>query len=104
MKGILINPTDKTITWVELTKDYRDIYPLIGNDCQLFECPYVESLHPHNALFCDEEGGFKDNDTFKIWVHNIRGNALILGCNLENGDSKDCTLTIEEITKLVKFT
>jgi hypothetical protein len=89
MKALLIDPAKKTITEIEIEKGINAIYKAI--DCSTFECPAVD--FPNNdALYCDEEallnpekieGGFM----YPHWSYPIVGKALVLGTNLNTGDS-----------------
>ena len=62
MRGILIDPTSKSITEIEYSGDYKQIYTLC--DFRYFECAEIDEEH---TLFIDEEASFKeDNDFFRI--------------------------------------
>jgi len=51
MKAILINPFNQTITEVEYSGDYKEIYKLI--ECSTFDCVNIDD---DNTLFVDDEG------------------------------------------------
>ena len=59
MKGILINPHEETITEVEYSGNYKEIYDIIN--CRTFD---VAMAKENNDLYLDDEGlltGLKDS-------------------------------------------
>ena len=56
MKAILINPFNQTITEVEYSGNFKEIYKLI--DCSTFDCINIDD---DNTLFVDDEGLLKEN-------------------------------------------
>jgi hypothetical protein len=85
MKGILIDPTAKTVT--EIKGDFnqiRAIYAAI--DCDTFDCVYLD----HDlVLFVDDNGLLKaGQDFFRYgsYPQPLAGKGLILGMN-DAGDS-----------------
>ena len=101
IKGILINPKDKTVTKVELQKNANgsciaDIYRLIG--CSTFACP-VEFPNG-DSLYCDDEGLLKNElegcFMFSDWNTPIVGNALILGTD-DDGYSVNAKTSIPTV-------
>lgn len=106
MKAILIDPQSKTITDIEIGTDYREIYKVIGNGCKTFTCP-IE--YPNDdAMYADDEGLFNKNIGAFIandgtWGSPIVGRAVILGTDMETGESQDCKSTAEELKKLYNF-
>lgn len=100
MKAILIDPETQTITEVEYSGNYKDIYKLTGCDCFT-----VVGIEDGNGIFVDDEGLFNDPRYFFLYNgydQPLAGKGLILGTN-EEGDSVDCTLTVDYIREKVKF-
>ena len=101
MRGILIDPTSKSITEIEYSGDYKQIYTLC--DFRYFECADIDEEH---TLFIDEEASFKeDNDFFRIVgdpPRSFAGKGLILGLNY-SGESVGSQLSVEDIEEKVKF-
>jgi hypothetical protein len=98
--GILIDPTMRTIEWVEV-KDFKNIYTHLK--CELFECVDIDEV---NTIYVDEEFHYKDGNE---WFHfegthtPIKGRGLILGNDDETGESCDCTFSIQHVQKKVRF-
>jgi hypothetical protein len=98
-KGILINPTTKTIEWVDV-KDWKDINNHI--ESERFQCVEINEL---NDLWVDEEFLFKEGDNwfFLEGTHcSVRNKGLILGVD-EEGESCDSTLSIDYVKSRTKF-
>jgi len=104
LKGVLIDPVNRTVTEVEVNKGYHlleDLYKIIGTDI-------VETVRMpgRNTLWVDEEGLFKKgNPMFKF--HNVGqgafvGKAVVLG-NQGSGCS-DAKFSVGEVEKLVEWT
>jgi len=103
MKGLLINPTDKTITEVEIAQGLQPIYDALGNNCTTFAVPIV---YPNgDGMYVDDEGLFKQQNggfQFPNWSYPLLGNALILGSD-EEGNSVDVKTTKEELLKDIEW-
>jgi hypothetical protein len=104
MRGILIDPTAKSVTEVDFTGDYKQIYKLCGFG--YFEC---FEIAPGHTLFVDEEGLLKENnDFFQVNVkisalpHSFAGKGLVLGLD-DSGESVGSELSVEDIAEKVKF-
>jgi len=100
MKAILINAEEKTITEIDYSGDYKEIYELI--DCQTFTCVSMEN---GDAMFVDDEGLLTNPEHFiqiKDYHAPIAGSGLILGTG-DEGESISCKHTIETIQDNVKF-
>ena len=99
MKAILINPETRTITEIEIKKGVDAIYKAI--DCDSFEAPFA--FENGDTMYCDEEGLFKEEIIGGIrmtnWTGMIIGKILLLGCNMETGDSKDVETPVEVLKK-----
>lgn len=97
MRAIKIDVEQKKVYEIEI-KDYKDIYPAIGNGCELFACPiFFENA---DTLYTDDEGLLKPEmiGCFSMpdWDYPLVGNAVILGSD-DEGESVDAKSTIEEI-------
>lgn len=89
MRAFLIDPNNQTITEVDYSGDYKQIYDLI--DCHTFDVVYVDENH---CIYVDDEGLMKPNLFF--WFEDLMptplaGKALLLG-----EDGKDATLALPE--------
>ena len=102
-KAILINVVNQSVTEV-IINDYKEIYNVIGNGCNTFDCPY--QFDNGDTLYVDDEGLLHDevNGCFILegWNNPVVGNAVIIGTN-DEGDDIDCKSTIEEIKSKIKF-
>ena len=103
MRGIKINPTDRTVTEVDVkspNKSLKSLYELIG--CELVE---LVQLDREVILVCDEEGKMK-NITGAFHFYGcpelvIAGNAIILGGN--GNRFKVLHENVENIRKIVEW-
>lgn len=98
MKGILINPHEETITEVEYSGNYKEIYSLI--DCRTFDCVYLDN---REVLYIDDEGLLVD-ETRYFTINNrvLAGKGLILGTDRE-GESADVGLTLQMVQDMVQW-
>ena len=98
-KGILIDPKEKSLSYVEYDGNYRSIYPLI--DADTFDIVYITETE---TIFVDDEGLHKNPRYFFVYENSqpLAGKGLILGTN-SNGDSVSTTLTIEDIKDKITF-
>jgi hypothetical protein len=102
-KGIKINSEKHTLEYVTLGEDFREIYPIIGPNCNTFACPIT--FDNEDSIYVDDEGMFQDyRNGFKMqdWAYPILGNGLILGAD-EEGESVDVKTTIEELKSKIIF-
>lgn len=101
--AILIDVVNKSISQVTINH-YKEIYNVIGNGCNTFDCPY--QFDNGDTLYVDDEGLLHENVhgcfMFDGWRIPCVGNAIILGTN-DEGESIDCKSTIEEIKNKIKF-
>lgn len=100
MKAILINPYDQTVTEVDYSGDYKEIYTLIEADC--FDCARISRM---DGIFVDDEGLLHNPTHFFMhaeYPSPLAGKGLVVGCN-EGGDSVDCKTTVEEVRAKVRF-
>lgn len=100
MKAILINPFEESVTQVEYSGDYRQIYELI--DADTF---YLARISRMDGIFVDDEGLMKSSTHFFLhaeYPNPLAGKGLIVGCDHE-GESVDCKTTVEEVKAKVRF-
>jgi hypothetical protein len=105
MRAIKIDVVKQEVYYIDLKKDYRDIYEQIGNGCTTFCVPV--SFDNNDSLFADDESLLRENDIvggfyFMEWNTPIVGNAIIVGCD-EEGESVDCLSELEEIKIQTRF-
>lgn len=103
MKAILINSTLKTVTEVDYSGNYKDIYKLLG--CKMFEVVHLDG--DGEDCFVDEEGllTLTPETTFFFYkgTHQpIAGNGLILRCN-DEGESVATELNVVTVKDNVRF-
>ena len=102
MRAILIDPTAKTVTEIQIGTDYKEIYKAI--DCSCFACPI--EYDNGDTLYCDDEGLFKEQKGGVImsgWNYPILGKMIVIGCDVETGESKDAESTVEFFTSQIKW-
>ena len=98
MKALKINVETQKVEAIELDGSLQAIYEAIGNECSLFACP--EQLDNGDALYVDDEGLFHEIEggiMLPNWSYPIVGNILVVGTDVETGESIDCKSTIDEI-------
>lgn len=109
MKSILIDVKTKQVSEVEIDKsknELKQMYYLVG-------CRTVEALQINekgDTIYFDEEGTFREyihDDMFSIWIEGqewpLIGNGLIMGCNLNTGNSISCKVTLSQVAEMIKF-
>jgi len=97
MRAILIDPFTKTITEVEYSGDYKQIYKLINCDTFTVSC-----LSDADDLFLDDEGLLKDNRYFTWNGHPFAGKGLILAHD-DEGDTISTTYDLHEVLDRVEW-
>ncbi|MFN9291269.1 MAG: hypothetical protein ACK6EB_24620 [Planctomyces sp.] len=102
MKAFLIDPKAQSITEVDYSGDYQDIYALIEADT--FD---VVRLYPTgDGAFIDDEGLLKEQEFF--WAHRnypglLAGRGLVLGVD-EEGESAAPAVTLQHLGNDITFT
>lgn len=97
MRAILIDPFSKSITEVDHSGDYKQIYQFLQ-----ISSPFTSiRLAPREVLFIDDEGLLKDQAHQKFFkisaiAQPLAGRGLILGFNAE-GESVGTNLTLSQI-------
>ena len=98
--AILINANDNTISLVSI-KDYKDISKFGQFD--IFTCVQMDAKG--NTLYVDDEGllnGTSRGFVIEGYEQPLMGNAVLLGTNLNTGDSKDTSLSLEKVASMVR--
>ena len=105
--GILIDPTTRTISEINLEGDFTKIQEAIN--CRCFTtAPMIgaDDCYMNEAVFVDDEGLFvKGNPVWKadFLIQPLVGKGLILGCD-EEGESITPTITLEQVKEAVQWT
>ena len=99
MKAILINPFNQTITEVEYSGNFKEIYKLI--DCSTFDCINIDD---DNTLFVDDEGLLQQNRYF-YWKDytNLAGKALIIGVDYQTGEDCETSWSLQQTENMVEW-
>lgn len=105
MKAFLINPLDKTITEVEHSGDYHEIYKIC--DYSIFE---VIALPNRDGVYIDEEGLLKSPNPDSFWSMPelygesaaFTGKGFVLGSD-KKGNSTAPKITLDELKRIVVF-
>lgn len=99
MRAVLINPFDKSVSEVEYSGDYKDIYTLIG--CDLFTVASDDQID----IWLDDEGLYKPGQAF-FWYQGMgqpfAGKGLIL-CRDNEGESIGTSIDIDEVTNKIRW-
>lgn len=101
MRAILIDPFTRSITEVEYSGDYHDIYKLI--DCDTFTIAPI--THRGDGIFVDDEGLFKPDQAFfkhDGYPQPLAGCGLIMGCD-EEGETVEPTISLADTIAAVRF-
>ena len=100
MKAILIDPINRTITEVDHSGDFHEIYKLC--DFETFTCITVDQNQ--DTLYIDDEGLLKITDAFFLfdsYPQPLAGKGLLLGT--KKGESVSCKMTLDQVKAKVKF-
>jgi len=101
MKAILINPHEETITEVEYSGNYKEIYSLI--DCRTFDCVRIT---PNEDMYIDDEGLLMNNQRYftllGTGLNNFAGKALLLSHD-DEGETTATNWTLQEVKNMVQW-
>jgi len=102
MKAYLIDPVTRTVTEVEYSGDYQQIYKLI--DCDTFTC--VDLNEHADTVFVDDEGLINGKCTEFFLLRNyhqpLAGKGLVLGTN-DEGDSVSPSITLDQLKSQIDW-
>lgn len=107
MRAILIDPSNRTVTEVDYSGDYTQIYDLIGAASRMFEIVNVPTLPDHDC-YVDEEGLLYDGGNphgffmLALAPQPYAGKGLLLCCT-DDGDSITATATLEQVREVVTW-
>ncbi len=98
MKAFLIDPFEKSISEVDYSGDYKDIYKLIN--AELFDVVYIDG---NNCIYVDDEGLFKNEQAFfQVGYAMLAGYGLVLGTD-DKGESISPDISLKNLAKKVTF-
>jgi hypothetical protein len=105
MDAYLIDPFAQTVTVVDYTGDYKQIYQLI--QAELFTVVPINMAG--DGIFVDDEGLFVDTDEqrYFIFTNNgetqlLAGRGLVLGVD-GAGESVSPHMTFDELTAMIEW-
>lgn len=101
-KTFLIDPHTMTVTEVQYSGEYKHIYQLIEADC--YDCARINKQG--DGLFVDDEGLFKEEQRFFLhedYPQPLAGKALVLGCDMDNGETVAPHTTLAELQSKVRW-
>lgn len=101
MKAYLIDPFAKTITEVEYTGEYTNIYEHIGVDC--FTALTINNAR--DTIFLDDEGLFREGQKYFLlhkYPQPLPGKGLVLGTD-DQGESVSPVISIMQLEQLITF-
>ena len=103
MNAYLIDPFAQTVNPVEYDGNYESIYGFI--EAHAFDVATFSE--EHDGVFVDDEGliNGQEQKFFSIrgYRNPLAGKGLVLGCDIETGDSRAPTVTLEEMRDMVTF-
>src|SRR5574343_1281358 len=106
-KALFIDAKEKTITEVKIGNGLKDVYDLIGGECQLVETAFYGKegdwcVVDEEGLFHSHETGFavmgEDGEMLNVFV----GSGVMMGAD-EEGDTVDVKTTAEELSKRIQW-
>ena len=115
MKAILIDPKHRAIMQIDYNGDYKTIYEHLsftnsfGNSHKVRTFDIVRTPTGGDGIYVEDEGLYAPAED-KHW-YNIKykdqdmmlvNRSLVIGCD-DEGDSKDCVSTVEDIKGRIKW-
>lgn len=101
MRAIFIDTNNRTVEEFNHNGDYQDIQKKIGCDC--FTCVGLEN---GETVYVNDNGLYEEDNFFFMpdaYPTPLAGNAVILGCDMNTGESRDTALDVDEIANKVEF-
>ena len=106
MKGFIINPVERSVEEVDRPFENLDeLQTAVGGYIELAGIIEDQEGNP-NVVYCDEEGLLKGPTHFTLiegFGNPIAGSVLILGSDMESGESSDCTLSLMSVCDKVTY-
>lgn len=102
-KAIKINVIEKSFDNVTVDS-LHSYYQEIGNGCNTFCVPIT--FENQDSIYCDDNGLYAENIggfIMKDWNYPIVGNAIVVGTNIQTGDSVDAKTSIEWLKENIIF-
>ena len=103
MKVIVIDSAKRQVYEAEISSNYKDIYPLLGENVHTFACPV--QFNESDTLFVDDEGlynTFEGGFIMSDWAYPICGNGVIIGSD-DEGASTDATMSADDVRKMLNW-
>lgn len=102
MDAYLIDPFAQTITKVNYSGRYEQIYDLI--DCDTFDCARINRMG--DAIFIDDEGLMRERPQaffrHRSYPQPLAGKGLVLGGN-DEGESTAPAVSLEQLIEDVEW-
>lgn len=103
MRAYLIDPITRTITEVDYSGDYHQIYTFIG--CETFDMSRLN--HAGDVVFVDDAGLLKPQPPENFFYHAnypepLAGRGLVLGTD-EEGETVAPSVTYAELTEMIRW-
>jgi hypothetical protein len=98
MRGILINPFDTTITEVNYTGDYKEIYAL--TDCTTFDCVRI---YETQDMYIDDEGLLKNNQMYFTMNDRVYAGKALLLSHDDEGETISTNLDLQMVEDMVEW-
>lgn len=103
--AILIDPVQKVVAPIEYDLDGDPVEQINGIiESRTYT---VANINDHgDGIFLDDEGLFVENPDFfhYIGAHQpFAGKGLVLGCNMETGETTESQISISQVRAMVKF-
>jgi hypothetical protein len=101
MRAIKINSNEQTVEVIDFEGDFRAIQKEIDVDC----FTVVELNGEGDTLFVDDEGLFKETNFFVVegYPQPLAGHGLILGTDLDSGESRGTDMEVPEVKFLSRM-
>lgn len=102
MRAFLIDPFKQEVTEVNYSGDFRQIYDLI--DAQTFDVARLNTKG--DGIYVDDEGLCAEDVRFfqhKFYPQPLAGKGLVLGCDMDTGESAPASMTLEQLADDVEW-
>ena len=102
MRAFLIDPFRQTVEQIEYSGDFRQIYKLIDAEC--FDVARLNAKG--DGIFVDDEGLYAEDQRFfqhRLYPNPLAGKGLVIGCDMNNGESADASMTLRELVDDVEW-
>jgi len=102
MRAFLIDPFRQEVTEINYSGDFKQIYDLI--DAEIFDVARLNAKG--DGIFVDDEGLYAEDQRFflhKSYPQPLAGKGLVLGCDVETGDTASATMTLEQLVDDIEW-